>query len=144
MADWSMSADHPVLQDFSAALRPYATDPAAYDAFVRQWFHQVVVPEYRLSRARAQRAGQSWKTTVEVENAGTGRMPVVVAAARGERFTEDGKPGNGYRDARATLVLGAGEKRRVEIVSAFQPEKVVVDPDVEVLQLRRKAAVAEL
>jgi hypothetical protein len=79
-----------------------------------------------------------------VKNAGTGRMPVVVAAIRGKRFTEDGKPEKGYRDARATVVLGAGEEKRVEILSPFQPEKIVMDPDVEVLQLRRKAAVADL
>jgi hypothetical protein len=32
----------------------------------------------------------------------------------------------------------------VEIACGFQPEKVVMDPDVQVLQLRRKAAVVKL
>ena len=44
--------DHPVLQDFLAAMRPFAADPAAYDAFTRQWFFEVVVPEYRLHEPR--------------------------------------------------------------------------------------------
>lgn len=35
---------------------------------------------------------------------------------------------------------GAGEKRQVEIVGGFEPERVVVDPDVLVLQLRRRGA----
>jgi hypothetical protein len=42
------------------------------------------------------------------------------------------------------VVLGAGEERTVEIACPFRPERVVVDPDVKVLQLRRKAAFAKL
>jgi ABC-type transport system involved in multi-copper enzyme maturation permease subunit len=146
IADWGNGPDYPLLQDFTAAMRPFAPDPAVYDDFVRQWFHQVVVPEYRLSDAKAMAApgGKSWKLTVKVKNAGTGRMPVEVAAARGERFTDKGKPDPGYRDARQLITLGAGEERTVEITSAFQPERVLVDPDVKVLQLRRKAAVVKL
>ena len=146
IADWGNGPDYPVLQDFTAAMRPFAPDPAVYDAFVRQWFHQVVVPEYRLSDARvtAGPGGSSWKVSVRVKNAGTGRMPVEVAAVRGDRFTKGGKPAPGYRDVRRTVTLGAGEERTVEIPCAFQPERVLVDPDVKVLQLRRKAAVAKL
>lgn len=144
IADWGLGDDHPVLQDFTAAMRPYATDKAAYDDFVKQWFHQVVVPEYRLSDARTEKVGGEWRTTVKVKNAGTGRLPVEIAAARGERFTDDGKPGKGYADARSEIVLGAGEEKTVRISSLFRPEKVLVDPDVKILQLRRKAALVAL
>ena len=146
IADWGNGPDYPVLQDFTAAMRPFAADPAAYDDFVQQWFHQVVVPEYRLSDARmaAGPGGHGWSVRVRVKNAGTGRMPVEVAAARGDRFTKAGKPAPGYRDARRTVTLGAGEEKTVEIPCAFQPERVLVDPDVKVLQLRRKAAAAKL
>jgi len=82
--------------------------------------------------------------SVRVKNAGTGRMAVEVAAVRGDRFTKQGKPDPAYRDARVTVLLGKGEERTVEIPCAFSPERVVVDPDVKVLQLRRKAAVAKL
>ncbi len=71
-------------------------------------------------------------------------MPVEVAAVRGERFGEDGKVKKDYRDARATVTLGAGESRTVSILCPFDPEWVVVDPDVQVLQLRRNGAVADL
>lgn len=146
IADWGNGPDYPVLQDLTAALRPFAADPAAYDAFVKQWFHQVVVPEYRLSDARLAGGGGGapWKVAVKVKNAGKGRMPVEVAAVSGERFTDKGKPRPGYNDARRTVVLGAGEERTVEIDCFFRPERIVVDPDVKVLQLRRKAAVARL
>jgi ABC-type transport system involved in multi-copper enzyme maturation permease subunit len=142
IAYWGDGPDYPVLQDFTIAMRPFAADPAAFDAFVKQWFHQVVVPEYRLSDARAAAGpgGKTWTASVRIKNAGTGRMPVEVAAVRGERFAK--KPG--YREARRTVVLGAGEEKTVEIPCAFRPEKVVVDPDVKVLQLRRKTAIAKL
>ena len=144
ITDWSDQPDHPLIQDFLAAMRPFAADPAAYDAFTHQWFLEVVVPEYRLSEARKARSGSAWEVVVKVRNAGTGRMPVEVAATRGERFTDDGKPVKTWRDARITVILGPGEEREVSIPCSFEPDKVVVDPDVQVLQLRRKAAVIKL
>ncbi|HYU35834.1 MAG TPA: M1 family aminopeptidase [Thermoanaerobaculia bacterium] len=145
IADWGDKPDHPVLQDFLATMRPFAADPAAYDAFTKQWFHEVVVPQYELSGARKEKRAEGWEVVVKVKNAGTGRMPVVVAAVRGERFTDDGKPKAGYREARTPpVVLGAGEAKEVRIACPFEPERVLVDPDVRVLQLRRKNAVVKL
>lgn len=145
IADWGEKPDHPVLQDFLATMRPFAADPAAYDAFAQQWFHEVVIPQYELSGARKAKKGAGWDVVVKVKNAGTGRMPVVVAAARGERFTDEGKPIPEYRDARSQpVLLGPGEAKEVRIACAFEPERVLVDPDVRVLQLRRNAAVVEL
>jgi ABC-type transport system involved in multi-copper enzyme maturation permease subunit len=145
IADWGDKPDHPVLQDFIASMRPFAPDPAAYDAFTKQWFHEVVIPQYELSGARKEKKGAGWEVVVKVKNGGTGRMPVVVAAARGERFTDDGKPKKGYQDARSQpVLLGSNEEKEVRIACAFEPERVLADPDVRVLQLRRKAAVAEL
>ncbi len=148
--------DYPVLQDFLAVMRPHAADTAAFDAFARQWFHEVVVPEFRLSDARlrplaAPAAGPgpaaAWQVTVRVANVGTGRVPVDVAAERGERFPEPaagGVKGAAYAEARTSVVLGAGESRRITLRCPFEPERVVVDPDARVLQLKRKSAVAAL
>ena len=146
IADWKDSSDHPVLQDFVAAMRPFAADPAAYDAFVRQWFFSVVVPEYQLSDARKRRlaGGAAWEVTVKVKNAGSGRMPVEVAAVRGRRFDAAGKPLAAYREAHATVLLGGGEERQVSLRCPFEPDTVLVDPDALVLQLRRKAAAVKL
>ena len=82
--------------------------------------------------------------SVRVENAGTGEMPVEIAATRGERFNKDGLASADYKEARATVVLGKGESKNVEIKCPFEPAKVVVDPDAKVLQLRRKSAVVGL
>jgi ABC-type transport system involved in multi-copper enzyme maturation permease subunit len=172
IADWKDSSDHPMLQDFVAAMRPFAPDPAAYDEFARQWFFAVVVPEYQLRDARRRKvagnsgsagkpgtaaAGSSgssgaaaaggpgaWEVTVKVKNAGTGRMPVDVAVVHGRRFDAAGKPEPAYREARTTVLLGAGEERQVSLRCTFEPDTVLVDPDARVLQLRRKAAAAKL
>ncbi len=90
--------------------------------------------------------------SVTVRNNGTGTMPVEVAAVSGERWNKakgaDSKAGfeanAAYRDARGTVTLGAGESKTITIHCPFTPEKVVVDPDVRVLQLQRKQAVATL
>jgi len=139
------SPDHPVLEDFAAFMRPYADDKAAFDAFIQQWFYEKVIPEYHLDDLRKQPAGAGeWDVTVKVENAGTGRMPVEVEARRGQRFDEKGAPDPAFRQTRTTIVLGAGESKEVRIRCAFEPERVVVDPDGYVLQLQRKAASAKL
>jgi aminopeptidase N len=137
--------DYPVLQDLVATMRPFAADPAAYDAFVQQWFFRVVVPEYRFERASKRRLPDgTWASTATVKNAGTGRMAVEVAAVAGERFDDKGKPLPAYREVRRTVVLGAGQSAAVSFVSAFEPQRLLVDPDARVLQLARKAALVRL
>ena len=136
--------DHPVLQDLTGFLRDYAPDPAAFDAFVKQWFHEVVVSEYKLENAKKERDGERFRATVRVTNAGAGTMPLEVAAVKGERFDDTGAPKSDYAEARTTITLGKGESKDVTIDCGFEPERIVVDPDVLVLQLRRKYATAKL
>ena len=153
--------DHPVLQDFVATMREFAPDAQAFDDFAGQWFGEVVVPEYELSDARSEAQDGAWQVTVTVANQGKGRMPVDVCAARGVRFpeeddevawdgtavqaaersAEDGEP---YREVRASVVLGPGESQQVTLEADFEPERVLVDPDCLVLQLRREQAGIEL
>lgn len=149
---WSQGRDHPALQDFVALMRTHAPDPEAFDAFARQWFEQKAMPQYRVADAGKRPAGGDWEVTATVTNSGTGTMPVEVAATAGERWREpDGGDVTGrweqdpaYREARETIILGAGESRTVTIRCGFEPERVVVDPDVRVLQLKRKLATAAL
>ena len=149
IAAYNGNPDHPVLHDFVVHMRRYATDTASYDDFVRQWFDTVVVPEYRVHDAKTVAApGGGWVTTAEVENAGTGRMPIDVAAIRGERFpsdsTEKSKKAEPYAAEMTPLTLGAKETQTITIRTSFKPEKLVVDPNVRVLQLRRQSAQAKL
>jgi hypothetical protein len=141
--------DHPLLEDFVAELRPFAPDTTAYDAFTRQWFFEVVVPEYRFEGVERRQEGERWIVTGTVANAGTGRMPIELAATRGERFQKLAKdaplgpaPENPeYRAARTALVLDAGAEASFRIEGEFEPELVVADPDARVLQQKRKNAV---
>jgi ABC-type transport system involved in multi-copper enzyme maturation permease subunit len=157
--DWSQSRDHPALQDYVAAMRPYAADPVAYDAFVKQWFEDRAMPEYRITQAKKLKSGAGYDVTVTVQNTGTGRMPVEVAAEAGERWAKAPKDTvqtatpvarlaaeerPDYREARGAVTLGSGESKTLTIHCAFAPKQVVVDPDVRILQLRRKQAVVTL
>ena len=75
-------------------------------------------------------------------------MPLDVAALKGERFPDDSAKdatkAEPYAVQTVAITLGAKEKQAVTIRSPFKPEKVVVDPNVRVLQLRRQSAEAKL
>jgi ABC-2 type transport system permease protein len=135
--------DHPVLQDFLATMRKFAPNSDAFDDFARQWFHEVVLPEYRLHEPGKTREGDLWKVKVRLENAGTGTMPVEVAAVRGARFDKTGQPSTEYREARAIATLGKGQSQELTITCPFETESIVVDPDARVLQLERKSAIVK-
>jgi ABC-2 type transport system permease protein len=149
---WSHSRDHAALQDFVAAMRPFARDSIAYDAFVAQWFEDRAMPEYRITSAKKSKAGAGYDVAVTVRNIGSGTMPVEVAATEGERWAKtpggpsgpDSKVNPSFREARGKMTLGAGEAKSLTIHCGFDPKRVVVDPDVRVLQLRRKLATAAL
>ena len=143
----STSRDHPVIQDFLLHMRGYADDTAAYDAFVHQWFFEIVLPEYTIDGARY----ENGEVRFTLENVGTGTMPVTVAAERGERFPdepedEDDEPADApdeptFEEARTTVTLAAGESTEVTLPCAFEPDRIVIDPDALVLQLGRKRAI---
>ncbi len=141
--------DYPLLQDQVNTLREFAPDTAAFDEFVAQGYFDVVVPEYRLEEAERRQLSEGggiarvWETTFTLRNIGTGRMPVDVAVTVGEPFDEEGNPIPDYQEERATVTLGAGEERVITLRSDFEPERIVVDPDVQVLQIRREHAVYE-
>ena len=146
---YQSGSDFPVIQDMLAVLREFAPDPEAFDAFTAQWFFDVVVPEYRLSGVTKERDGRGWVVRGTVENAGTGRMTVEVAATANERWSDTGDAGSrtvvspSYRDTRTSVELDAGGSAGFELAAGFDPERVLVDPDALVLQLRREAAVFE-
>ena len=141
---YSQSDDYPVLQDFLAVMREHAEDAEAFDAFTSQWFLEVVMPEYRLDSVERHEGSGGWTVTATVTNHGTGRMPIEVAAVRGERFAEDPPDDEAYAESRVTLTLGAGESETVTIPCPFEPARVIVDPDAAVLMLKREKAVREL
>ena len=131
---------HPLMNGFASVLREFADDPQAFDEFVEQWFDDVVLPEYRIENVRTDGNGADHLVRFRLQNAGTGSMLVTLAVTRGERFDSLGRALPGYREAKTTVVLGAGSYRDVEITCSFVPEEIVVDPDALVLQLGRSRA----
>ena len=74
-------------------------------------------------------------------------MPVDVGAVRGERFPDSTAKKSTTNEPYAVgfmkVTLGGKERRAVSIRTAFKPDRVVVDPNVRVLQLRRQSAEAK-
>jgi hypothetical protein len=132
--------DHPVLQDYLAVLRRHAAEPAAFDSLADQWFYKVVVPQYQILDPVVTREGSLYAVRARVKNVGTGVMPIEVAACRGTRFPHPAKKASDYQDARTQVTLAAGQEVAVTIRTPFAPERLMVDPDVKVLQLERKKA----
>ena len=136
--------DHSAVEDYLAIMRRHAADTTAFDAFTNQWFQQVLVPEYKIDEASVAKSGEGWTVTATVRNVGTATMPVEIAGARGVRFPHEQKKAERYADARTRVTLGPHETKTVTIACAFEPERVVVDPDVTVLMLERQKAEVKL
>jgi ABC-2 type transport system permease protein len=157
-AHWVQADDHPLLPDLLAHLRLLAPDPAAFDTCVARWFESTGVPAFELLDAAARREGEGWLASARVRNVGDGAARIELCATRGERFPAqqaertsealalEGEPAPSlskeYRESRLTLELAPGEERLVELECTFEPELLLVDPDVRVLQLRREHALA--
>ncbi|WP_394844495.1 hypothetical protein LZC95_46510 [Pendulispora brunnea] len=127
VAKYRGNADHPTLHDFFETMRPFAKDPAEFDAFVAEWFEAVTVPRFRTS-ARCESVGARWRVRGRLENEGSGRVWVEVAATAGPR------------SARTRVRVAPDAPAEFEIDTDFPPEQIVVDPDRMVLQLERQAA----
>jgi ABC-2 type transport system permease protein len=142
--------DYPLLQDFVTVMRRHATDLPAFDAFTRQWFDSVVLPEFKLWDLKVSRPVEGeWLVEGTLENVGTGSVSVEVAAIGTEPKASKPDPGTDgpetaepsqAPDARATVAIGAGERVPFRVVTLFEPVRVRVDPDVRMLQVRRKLA----
>ena len=144
MATYRDSRDPAALEDYLAIQRRHAADTTAFDAFAKQWFFTVVVPHYLIEDARLVRDGKGWKTTATVRNVGTGTMTFDVAAVKGEQWPDPAKKQQPRLDVRAPLTLAAGQRAGVTLRCDFQPDKLVLDPDVTVLMLERQKAEVRL
>ncbi len=120
-------------QALIATLRSEARDPAAYDAFARQWFESVVLPEFRIGSLSCSPRGELWECAARVRNIGTGTAEVEFAA-------QPESPGTG--DGRVRASLGAGRERELHWTLRERPDRIVADPDVLVLQRNRDRAVS--
>ena len=144
MAAFRDSRDAAALEDYLAIQRKHAADTTAFDAFAGQWFQRVVVPHYLIEDPKLERDGEGWKITAGVRNVGTGAMTFDVAGVAGERWPKKDKKAKAWQEARVPITLGPGERQAVTIICAFQPERLMLDPDVTVLMLERQKAEVRL
>jgi len=153
IAQWSAGPDHPVVEDLLDSLRPFAADKPAFDAFAASWILGTDVPEYRITEAvRTPVVGfpGKWQVTCRVTNAGSGSPTIELAALRGTRFPDADEatgdaanaadPEDEYLEARTSVRLQPGGSEVVVLTCDFVPTEVLVDPDVQVLMLKREAA----
>lgn len=133
------SRDHPALHDLIEAIRPAADSPEEFQAFVDQWFFDVVLPEFQVRDAVVWRTGATWSASATIENVGTGSVTVDVAARRGE-----GGPASEEAERAAGAIvavqLAPGSPRRVTFTMPFRPDRIVVDPGFHLLQHHRAEA----
>jgi len=140
------SRDHPLIEEYLAVMRRHAPDPAAFDAYVQQWFFGTVVPQYLVEDSKVVQAAGGFEVRARIRNTGTGTAPVEIAAVRGNRFPKkeskdpEKEKKEAWADARVTVTLAANESAEVTIPCKFEPERLVVDPDVHLLMLERKKA----
>ena len=138
------SRDHAALEDYLAIQRRHAVDTTAFDRYAHQWFQEVVIPQYLIRSTSLEKTATGWQVRATIQNTGTGRMPVEVAVVRGERFPATGSKAERWQDARTTIELGAGEETTVTLRTAFEPERLLMDPDVVVMMLERQKAETKL
>ena len=141
--------DYPLLQDFLVVMRRHAVDLQAFDAFERQWFESVVLPEFKLWDLKVTKGdAEAWVVEGTLENAGTGTVAVEVGVEGrlpevAKDAPKDAKPEKAPR-ARTKVTIGPETRVPFRVVCPFEPVKALVDPDVQLLQLRRKLAEAAL
>ena len=118
------SQDHPLIEEYLAIMRRHAPDPAAFDAYVKEWFFGTVVPQYLIEESDVVKAKNGWEVRAKVRNTGSGVAAIEIAATRGERFPKKRTKENEWRESRAIVTLGAGEAASVTIGCGFEPKKV--------------------
>jgi hypothetical protein len=88
------------------------------DWFFEKWFHTTDTLDYGIGDLRTERAGNGWRTTVEVIRLGGAWMPVTLEVG----------------DVRRELT-SRERVQRVEVVTGTRPGRVALDPDEVLLDL---------
>ncbi len=114
-------------------LRRQAEDTIQFDAQVAQWFGSTRLPEFTVDDARCAPADGAWTCAATLRNHGTGNAIVEVAAMRSGAVMASGT---------VRVRVHAGQSIPVRWTLRGQPDRLVVDPDIKVLQRRREQAFA--
>jgi ABC-type transport system involved in multi-copper enzyme maturation permease subunit len=118
------------LEGLLSTLRRQATDTLLFDAHVSEWFRSNRLPAFSLHDAHCQADDGEWLCHATLRNDGTGTATVEVLAAR-ER-------GDRMRGDLMVVAADAGASTVVRWRLPQRPDRVVVDPEVRVLQAARE------
>ena len=126
--------DFPLIEDLLESLRPHAPDAAAFDDFVGRWILGKDLPELEIRDARVEKTAEGYRVTGQLANIGTGRA--------GVRVRVEGKKPDDKEAKRpasdAVVAVTADAPGAFDIATDFAPERIVVDPDVDLLFAGRK------
>jgi len=109
----------------------------------------VVLPEFKLWDLKVTKGdAEAWVVEGTLENAGTGTVAVEVGVEGRMPEVAKDAPKDAKREkaprARTKVTIGPETRVPFRVVCPFEPVKALVDPDVQVLQVRRKLAEAAL
>ena len=120
------------IEELLRTLRLQASDTTRFDAQIAQWFRSTRLPAFTIDDARCEHVDRMWSCTAMLRNIGTGDAMVDVAAMRGDTVIVGGT---------TRVSARAGGSSRLRWLLPQPPDRMVVDPDVMVLQARREQAV---
>jgi aminopeptidase N len=90
------------------------------DWFFHEWFHTTGTLDYAVGDIDQSRLAEGWRTRVDVLREGENWMPITVRIGDEERQLE-----------------GRGEVQSVEVETTERPERIVLDPEVVLLDTDR-------
>jgi hypothetical protein len=125
--------DFPLIEDLVESLRAHAPDVAAFDAFTSQWILGKALPELELKDVSVSGGGSEWVTTASLSNVGTGSAEVTVRVWGEE---PEGEAARAHVDVRVRI--SPDTPVPVELRTAFEPVRIEVDPQVQLLFAGRK------
>jgi ABC-2 type transport system permease protein len=114
-------------------LRTHAADTVAFDAVVSQWFRGVGLPAFSVHDVHCSAPSDkaTWQCTARIHNDGTSGATVDVATVVSDRPIANGVQ---------QVHIEPGERRQLTWRIAQRPDRIVVDPDIQLLQAGRERA----
>jgi hypothetical protein len=114
-------------EDLLVELRERAPSAAGFDSWKDEWLAGTALPELRLDEVRLEAEGDGYRLRGRLANAGSGSGRVELAAIRA---------GSGV-GARRVLPIAPGRPTAIDWRLDFRPEKIVLDPEVRLVQIHR-------
>jgi hypothetical protein len=132
--------DFPLVEDLLESLRPHAPDATAFDDFVGRWITGQDLPDLEVRDPRVEQTAEGYQVTGTLANIGTGWAEVRVRV-EGQRPADKTAP---RPAADATVSVSAAAPGEFTIDTGFKPDRIVVDPDVDLLFAGRKRTATTL